>query len=126
MLTELGVPETLIKTEAFGAAPIAKKSSPSASTVAASSSDSAFTAQFLTSQKTASMAAEETVLEAAEAVDVEIENSCRAGSCGSCMVKLVSGSVVMDVDDGLEEEDKVQGYILACQAIPSSDITVEA
>lgn len=126
MLKELGVPEMLIKTEAFGAAPVAKKSSPSASTATAPSSDTAITAHFLTSQKTATMTADETVLEAAEAVDIDIENSCRAGSCGSCMVKLVSGNVEMDVDDGLEEEDKVQGYILACQAIPSTDIEVEA
>ena len=72
------------------------------------------------------MSTGETVLEAAEAVDVEIENSCRAGSCGSCIVKLVSGEVSMEVDDGLGEDEKEQGYILACQAIPSTDVDVEA
>ena len=66
------------------------------------------------------------MLDAAEAVDVEIENSCRAGSCGSCIVKLVSGEVAMEVDDGLEEKERAQGYILACQAIPSTDIELEA
>jgi ferredoxin len=32
----------------------------------------------------------------------------------------------MEVDDGLEPEDKLSGYILACQAIPKSDVEVEA
>jgi len=69
---------------------------------------------------------EETILEVAEELDVDIESSCRAGSCGSCKVKLLSGSVEMDVDDGLEDEDKAGGYILACQAIPSTPVEVEA
>ena len=125
MLAELGVPESLIETEAFGAAPPAKKTPPPPSAVAPSK-ETTVTAQFLTSQKTAQMSADETVLEAAEALDVEIESSCRAGSCGSCMVKLVSGDVTMEIDDALEEGDKTQGFILACQAIASTDIEVEA
>ena len=135
MLTELGVPRNLIQLEAFGAAPAAKKASPppippsqtsSAPSAPALSSQTAFTTQFSSSGKTAQMSTDETVLEAAEAVDVEIDNSCRAGSCGSCMVKLLSGEVAMEVDDALEEEDKAQGYILACQAIPTTNIVVEA
>ena len=61
-----------------------------------------------------------------DGLDVDIENSCRAGSCGSCKVKLLRGDVDMEVDDGLEPEDRVSGYILACQAIPKTDVEVEA
>ncbi|WP_339674270.1 2Fe-2S iron-sulfur cluster-binding protein [Dasania marina] len=125
MLTELGVPQKLIQTEAFGAAPKVKKP-PQPAGIVAPAAQTGFTAQFSESQKSALMGAGETLLEAAEAVDVEIENSCRAGSCGSCIVKLVSGEVSMEVDDGLGEDEKEQGYILACQAIPSTDVDVEA
>ena len=125
ILTELGVPKNLIQTEAFGAAPIVKKP-PQTAAIVAPVAQAGFTAQFSESQKAAVMSPGETVLEAAEAVDVEIENSCRAGSCGTCIVKLLSGEVSMEVDDGLGEDEKEQGYILACQAIPSTDVDIEA
>ena len=72
------------------------------------------------------MNADETILDVADSLDIDIDNSCRAGSCGSCKVKLTKGAVEMDVDDGLEPQDKKEGYILACQAIPTSDVEVEA
>lgn len=53
-------------------------------------------------------------MDVVEVLDVDIESFCWVGSCGSCKVKLFSGSVEMDVDDGLEDEDKVGGYILVC------------
>ncbi len=133
ILKGLGVSENLIKTEAFGAAPKVKKAPAQPSSTMPPKQNSsevsvkkAFASEFVASQKTATMTVGETVLEAAEALDIEIENSCRAGSCGSCMIKLLSGKVQMEVDDALEEEQKGKGYILACQAIPSSDIKVEA
>ncbi|MCA9003358.1 MAG: 2Fe-2S iron-sulfur cluster binding domain-containing protein, partial [Planctomycetes bacterium] len=69
---------------------------------------------------------DETVLEAAERVGIDIDNSCRVGMCGVCTVKLLSGDVSMDVDDGLEPDDRAAGMILACQAKVTSDVTVEA
>ena len=46
--------------------------------------------------------------------------------CGVCAVKLLSGEVSMDVEDGLEPEDKEAGMIRACQAKSTSDVSVEA
>ena len=126
MLTALGVPKTQIKTEAFGPAPSPKKPLPSAPSVGPLPSGETLSAQFIRSNKTVTVTEGETLLDAAEAADIDIENSCRAGSCGSCKIKLISGTVTMDVDDGLEEGDRSKGYILACQAIPTSDIKVEA
>ncbi len=51
-------------------------------------------------------------------------NTCRSGTCGSCKVKLVSGSVSMDCEDALTQEEKAQGVILACQAISMGDVEV--
>ena len=46
--------------------------------------------------------------------------------CGVCKVKLLAGQVTMEVEDGLEPEDKAAGLILACQATSTGDVTVEA
>jgi ferredoxin len=67
-----------------------------------------------------------TILEAAEEAGVDIEYSCRAGVCGACKVRLLAGTVTMEVEDGLAPEDKAQGYILACQARTSSSVSVDA
>jgi hypothetical protein len=40
-------------------------------------------------------------------------------------VKLLSGSVTMKVEDGLEPGDKEAGIILACQAKSAKNVTVE-
>ncbi len=69
---------------------------------------------------------DETVLEAAERVGVDIDYSCRTGMCGVCKVKLLSGQVTMEVEDGLEPDDKATGMILACQATANADVVIEA
>ena len=66
------------------------------------------------------------MLEAGERIGVEMNYSCRAGRCGECSVRLLSGAVKMGVEDALEPEDKAAGIILACQARPTSDVAVEA
>lgn len=43
-------------------------------------------------------------------------HSCCSGACSSCMAKLTSGNVVMEVSHALDEEDLEDGYILTCQA----------
>ena len=127
MLLELGVPKENIKTEAFGGEPPKKKqSAPSVSDTEVSSKTIVHDVTFITSGKQGQAGAEETILEVAEALDIDIESSCRAGSCGTCKVKLIRGSVEMDVDDGLDADDRAGGYILACQAIPCESVDVEA
>ncbi|MGM0452403.1 MAG: 2Fe-2S iron-sulfur cluster-binding protein, partial [Thermodesulfobacteriota bacterium] len=43
-------------------------------------------------------------MEVAEENGIEIETECEAGVCGTCKIRLLSGEVDMEVDDGLEEE----------------------
>lgn len=52
---------------------------------------------------------------------VEPPYSCLSGSCSTCMAKLTSGEVKMDVSIGLEDEDAEKGYILTCQSNPITD-----
>ena len=83
-------------------------------------------ATFVRSKQTAALPPTKTILEASEDVGVNIEYSCRIGTCGICKVKLLSGTVTMEVQDALEPADKQQNIILACQAIATGDVSVDA
>ena len=48
--------------------------------------------------------------------------SCREGACSACSVMLVEGEVRMDNNSVLEQEDLDEGWRLACQAHPVSDV----
>lgn len=123
MLKELGVPDELVKTEAFGPAkkPVEKK----ASEVAPPPAD-APTLKFTTSGESGPLPPDQTVLEAAESIGVDIDSSCLSGQCGLCKVKLCKGEVTMECDDALSDEDKEAGMILACQAKATENLEIEA
>jgi 3-ketosteroid 9alpha-monooxygenase subunit B len=48
--------------------------------------------------------------------------SCRQGDCSACACKLVEGEVTMLNNNVLEKEDLDEGWILACQSLPVSDV----
>ena len=48
------------------------------------------------------------------------------GTCGLCKVKMTAGEVDQEVQDALDDDDKTSGIILACQAKPKTEVTVEA
>ena len=124
MLEMLEVPKENIKTEAFGPAKRPEKP-PSGATVSDSPPPEAATVRFKQSGKSAPLPADATVLDVADELDIEIENSCRTGSCGSCKVKLLSGTVTMECEDGLDPGEKEGGIILACQAQSTGDVEVD-
>ena len=121
MLDSLGVPKEQVKTEAFGPARKPKVVDDEAPRQAATS-----VVTFKKSGKSASLGQGQTVLDLADELGVEIDNSCRSGQCGLCRVKLLSGKVEMECDDSLTDEDKAQGLILACQATAGENIEVDA
>lgn len=122
-LLELDVPKENIKTEVFGGKPPAPKTSPAA---AGDSASAAAIATFARSNKTAMLTPDKTILEASEEAGVNIDYSCRTGTCGICKTKLLSGKVMMEVEDALTDEDKAQNIILACQAKATEDVAVDA
>ena len=137
MLKELGVPDAQVKREAFG--PGKKQTATPAATPDEPKSDQGgneppapkgattqtATVTFKKSGKSAAMSPDQCVLEAAESIGVDIDNSCRVGTCGTCKVNLLAGSVTMEVEDSLEPEEKDQGVILACQAKSTADLVVD-
>ncbi|MDJ1135509.1 ferredoxin--NADP reductase [Streptomyces iconiensis] len=46
--------------------------------------------------------------------------SCREGSCGACACRVLDGEVVQRTTGVLTDEDTKDGYVLACQATPTS------
>jgi ring-1,2-phenylacetyl-CoA epoxidase subunit PaaE len=62
-----------------------------------------------------------TILETAIKAGADLPFACRAGVCATCRAKLVNGSVHLDQNYSLAEEELEQGFILACQAHPASD-----
>lgn len=69
----------------------------------------------------------ETLLEAAERAGVSLAHDCRFGGCGTCRIKLLKGDVDYEEQPfGLSEEESAQGYALACQARPTSDLVISA
>lgn len=69
----------------------------------------------------------ETVLEAALKAGIAYPHDCTVGTCGSCRSRLLQGKVDAITPFGytLSREELLAGYILACQAVPESDLVIE-
>lgn len=66
-----------------------------------------------------------TLLAQAEEAGVDLPNSCRAGLCGACMVKVIEGEVKQEQVPAITPQHIAEGYALACCCVPTSDIKAE-
>lgn len=62
-----------------------------------------------------------TVLEAAEAAGLDLPYSCRDGICATCRARVLQGEVEMDRSQGLEPWEIAAGFVLCCQARPTTN-----
>jgi ferredoxin-NADP reductase len=62
----------------------------------------------------------DTVLEAARRAGLRPPFSCESGSCATCMARVEAGSVRMRVNNALSAGEVEDGWVLTCQAIPTS------
>ncbi len=62
----------------------------------------------------------EAILDAAGRAGLDLPFSCRAGVCSTCRAKLLSGTAEMEHNVALEDWEVEAGYILCCQARPTS------
>jgi ring-1,2-phenylacetyl-CoA epoxidase subunit PaaE len=60
------------------------------------------------------------VLEAAERAGLELPFSCRSGICATCRTKIVAGEAVMAHNIALEPWETKAGFVLCCQARPTT------
>ncbi|NND34895.1 MAG: 2Fe-2S iron-sulfur cluster binding domain-containing protein [Saprospiraceae bacterium] len=64
---------------------------------------------------------EQTILQTLLDAGYDPPFSCTSGVCTTCMAKLSKGSVEMEENYGLDEDEVADGFILTCQSHPTSD-----
>jgi 3-ketosteroid 9alpha-monooxygenase subunit B len=62
----------------------------------------------------------DTILDTARRAGLDPPFACQAGNCGTCMAHLGEGKVTMRVNNALGADEVEQGWILTCQAVPTS------
>jgi len=118
-LQDWGVDSGDIYYESFGPATLIKHEKAAASTSAQS-----ITVTFSRSGKSILWDfAADSLLEFAEANDIEVESGCRAGSCGSCQTAVKAGEV--DYNQA-PDADVMPGHCLLCISKPKNDLTLDA
>ena len=105
------VPAKQIHTERFVVAPVGEKIDAGAAAGAV-----ALTLDGKTHQLQVDGA--KTILEAAIDAGLNPPYSCTSGACSTCIAKVTSGEVKMDVNHALDPDEVAEGYCLTCQAHP--------
>jgi ferredoxin len=62
----------------------------------------------------------DTVLDAARRATLNPPYSCEQGNCATCMALVTEGTVTMRVNNALTPDEVDEGWILTCQALPTS------
>lgn len=116
-LREAGVPEPRIHFEAFG--PSAMPAVVAADVPAGSPR----TVEFGRTGKCAVLGPGTSVLELAESVGARVTAVCRAGACGNCQTRIVSGTVGYGTPPAFSPDP---GTCLPCVCKPTSDLVLDA
>ncbi|MET9830808.1 ferredoxin--NADP reductase [Streptomyces sp. NPDC006385] len=67
----------------------------------------------------------ETLLQSARRAGFTPPFSCESGDCATCMARLTNGEAKMRVNNALEPDEVTEGWVLTCQAEPTTpDVTV--
>jgi ferredoxin-NADP reductase/predicted pyridoxine 5'-phosphate oxidase superfamily flavin-nucleotide-binding protein len=116
-LHELGVRDSRVFAEAFGPSSLTRIADESAPTAEVLKEAEKSTIKFSTSQLEAHWSrGDDTLLEVAEQQGLTPDYGCRSGSCGTCVTKLLRGSVAYRSPPTAERsEDEV----LICCAVPA-------
>ncbi|MGW2094804.1 1,2-phenylacetyl-CoA epoxidase subunit PaaE [Promicromonospora sukumoe] len=125
VLEELGVPAERVRHELFSTGrpdrPAAPRGLPPTSGGDGPTRAISFRLDSTTTTVTTPVGARESVLNAALRARGDVPFACAGGVCGTCRAKLVSGTVEMVENYALEPEELARGYVLTCQAIPTSE-----
>ena len=64
------------------------------------------------------------ILDAARSAGLEVPFSCTSGVCGTCRARLQEGQVRMERNFALDRKDVEAGFVLTCQAHPTTERVV--
>ncbi|EKF25589.1 3-ketosteroid-9-alpha-hydroxylase reductase subunit [Mycolicibacterium hassiacum DSM 44199] len=62
----------------------------------------------------------DTILQCVRTAGLRAPYSCEIGSCGTCIARIVEGSARMVNNDVLDDDEVAAGYVVTCQALPTS------
>jgi ring-1,2-phenylacetyl-CoA epoxidase subunit PaaE len=62
------------------------------------------------------------ILDALDQSGMDVPYSCKGGVCCTCKAKIIEGSAQMTINYALTDEEVKEGYILTCQAHPTSEV----
>ncbi len=120
-LAEAGLAPSRIHVERFGADVV-----PTATRVAEASGNASFVTVIADGVTRALRISPEgpAILDAARAAGLDLPFSCKAGVCSTCRARLKEGTVKMTRNFALMQSDLDAGFILSCQAHPTSERVV--
>lgn len=121
-LTELGVDEEAIHDELFFAGPVDASTLPPEPPAGEGSVDLTVILDGRAVQTR--MTPETSILDAALRVRTELPFSCKGGMCATCKGRVEEGEVRMDKNYALVDSEVEAGFVLTCQAHPTTDKVV--
>jgi 3-ketosteroid 9alpha-monooxygenase subunit B len=63
-----------------------------------------------------------TILQTARQLGMSPPFSCEAGSCATCMARVLEGTTKMHANNALTADEVEEGWVLTCQALPTSPL----
>jgi ferredoxin-NADP reductase len=67
----------------------------------------------------------QTILQAGLEAGIDLPFSCTMGGCGACKIRKSGGEVVMSEPNCLSDQEREEGYVLACCCYADTDLTIE-
>ncbi|XVV15214.1 2Fe-2S iron-sulfur cluster-binding protein [Actinoplanes sp. CA-131856] len=121
-LADLGVPREVVHTEAFVSGSSRQTRQERAHAVALAAGDSAYTIRMAGTSFPCRPG--QTLLAAANTAGVPLPQDCDEGVCGTCRVRILSGSYETDDRGMFSAAELDQGWRLACQTLPTEDLAI--
>ena len=124
-LLDVGVPARNIRTERFTSPTLEALSADARKQVVLghvpeSKGDVALTIVLDGKKHQMQMSVTDKILDVALAAGLDLPYSCKGGVCCTCRAKVMQGSVEMEKNFTLEKWEAEQGFVLSCQAKPTS------
>lgn len=66
----------------------------------------------------------DSILDSVQAAGLHAPYACRGGVCTTCRAKVTKGTVTMIKNYGLSDDEVEKGFVLTCQAVPTSEEVV--